>query len=559
MSDIQGTHADTPDVARRARWDWADRLVVGAYGALAAYALLQILLMRFGRDQGIYAVVANTVLEGGMPYRDAWDFKPPGIFLVYTLARGVFGANEWGIRVVEVLAFGSLVPAMAVLSKRFFGDLRPGLMGAAVAILVEAQLEFWHTAQPESFGGVLAILGLVLSTWDLPLEGASARWKPWVIWLGAGMLFGAAGLMKPHLLGVAVVAAGHAAWRLRGRGAGVSRQVQAFVSIGAGSVASLVLVLLWFAARGAYSDLHYTLFVFAPGYAATTWQKGYLIYFTYSALHGWLMGFSAVMAFGVVLSITLRAQAPREREGLWLIFLAALPQVLGIAVQSKFFPYHYGSVLPFGALMAGPGLWKIWSRARAWSWMGPTAYFLAAAIALDARSATRDLSETFGQRSWERTKALFAGSAEREALAGKQYSVADVSYAANMRVAAWLRANTTPADRVFVWGFEPQIYDAAGRHPASRFIYNVAQRVEWEHDWARDGLMAELLRAPPKVIVVERGDVFPVVTGNHDDSASSLLGFAQLHDLLETRYAFRESIQDFDLYVLQTGTLPAEQ
>jgi hypothetical protein len=373
------------------------------------------------------------------------------------------------------------------------------------------------------------------------------------------MLFGAAGLMKPHLLGVAVVAASHAAWRLRRRGAGVSRQLQAFIGIGAGSVVSLVVVFVWFAARGAYSDLHYTLFVFTPGYAATTWQQGYLIYFTYSALHGWLMGFSAVMAFGVVLSLTLRPIALREREGLWLVFLAALPQVLGIAAQSKFFPYHYGSVLPFGALLAAPGLWKLWLRARGWSWTGPVAYCVAGAILLDARSATRDLSATFWQRSWERTTALFAGSAEREKLAGELYSVADVSYAANMQVAAWLSANTTEADRVFLWGFEPQIYDASKRRPASRFIYNVAQRVEWEHGWARDGLMDELLRKPPKVLVVEHGDVFPVVTGNNDDSASSLLGFTRLRDFVATRYAFRERIQDFDLYVLQPARLPSEQ
>jgi 4-amino-4-deoxy-L-arabinose transferase-like glycosyltransferase len=84
--------------------------------------------MRFGRDQGIYAVVADTMLAGGMPYRDAWDSKPPGFFLVCALARGLLGPHEWSIRVLEVHGFASLIPAFAVYAKRFLGDVRPGLM-----------------------------------------------------------------------------------------------------------------------------------------------------------------------------------------------------------------------------------------------------------------------------------------------------------------------------------------------------------------------------------------------------------------------------------------------
>ena len=59
-----------------------------------AFLLAQLLCFGYGRDQGIYAVVARAMLDGGMPYRDAWDFKPPGIFLIYALARALFGEAQ---------------------------------------------------------------------------------------------------------------------------------------------------------------------------------------------------------------------------------------------------------------------------------------------------------------------------------------------------------------------------------------------------------------------------------------------------------------------------------
>ena len=39
----------------------------------------------------------------------------------------------------------------------FFGKPKAGLVAGAVAALVHAELEFWHTAQPETFGGYLGV------------------------------------------------------------------------------------------------------------------------------------------------------------------------------------------------------------------------------------------------------------------------------------------------------------------------------------------------------------------------------------------------------------------
>jgi hypothetical protein len=139
----------------------------------------------------------------------------------------------------------------------------------------------------------------------------------------------------------------------------------------------------------------------------------------------------------------------------------------------------------------------------------------------------------------------------REELDATLYSVADVSYGANRRVAEYLRRELAPTDFAFIWGFEPIIYDMSERRPASRYIYNVPQRVAWAKEQTRATLMAELDARPPKAIVVEHRDVFPVVTGDALDSADTLQRFPALAARISDNYALTTTIEDFDVYLLR--------
>jgi hypothetical protein len=61
--------------------------------------------------------------------------------------------------------------------------------------------------------------------------------------------------------------------------------------------------------------------------------------------------------------------------------------------------------------------------------------------------------------------------------------------------------------------------------------------------------MRDLEAGPPAAIVVERRDVFPMVTGDAIDSADTLKGFPALSDLLESRYDLETTIDHFDIYL----------
>ncbi|HEY6555976.1 MAG TPA: glycosyltransferase family 39 protein [Polyangiaceae bacterium] len=517
-------------------------LVILAWATIL-FSVAQIVLFGFGRDQSIYAVVADAIQAGQMPYRDAWDFKPPGIHLVYALAQALFGRTMLAPRLLEVAGLTVAIYGLTQLSKEFVGIKRVGLIGGALAALIQAQMEFWHTCQPETFGGYLTILAL----WLTVIEYGRKR-RPWA-WLGVGALFGCAFLLKPPLGGGVLVCAAYFS-RLAFTEHGTRRAALWPVLVMAlGAALPIALCAAWFVARGAWGDLWWTLFEFTPGYTMLGWHGQSAPEMFYTALEEGFFKFSALAAFGVIAALVISPMHTREREGVFLVLGLVSVHLAGIAMQGKFFPYHYGATLPFVGFLAGIGLYKLWRRCLAGGSGGVLAFVSFLIVVASMRSGARDL-DSFWDRSALRLRYLLRANSvvERQMLYEKLYAVADYDLEADGRVAREIKRRTDERDFVYVWGFEPLIYRLSGRRPASRFIYNVPQRVLWTGPQPRHELMRDLARTKPAIIVVQRYDFFRFVTGENTDSRGALAGFPKLDELIRERYELATSIEDFELY-----------
>jgi hypothetical protein len=536
----------------------ADAVLIGACALGIAFLLLQLLTFGYGRDQGIYAMVGRAILAGEMPYRDAWDFKPPGVFVVFALSRALFGGGQTGIRVLEVAGLVGTVYAMVRIADRWWGDRRIGWIAGAVTVLVHAQLDFWHTAQPESFGGMLTVFAL-LAAGPLLTEGLFTTRPATRRLLAAGALLGAAGLFKPPLAGAGAVLAAALALRalrehrLAHPGASHLSLVNLRAALRpvapsvAGGVAPIALCALWFAAKGALRDLYDVLFVFTPHYTKLSWVGENLPGMTYWGFTEWLCTYSSVATVGVLLALGF-PRAPRERPGFALLAAIIAVHIAGVIMQGKFFPYHYGATWPLTALLAGLGYVRLWSPLARRGLPGALVFLAGFAFVTFFRTATKDVEGSFLVRCRQRI-AILTSSPRDVAALDRLASVADVNAAANRAVAAFLRERV-PADRtVFVWGFEPVIYDLADRTPATRYLYDVPQRVAWAKEKERAVLMRDLGASRPAAIVVEHRDVFPMVTGDAIDSADTLKGFWELRELIGTRYWLASTIEDFDIYL----------
>ena len=54
-------------------------------------------------DHGIIGTVGSSILAGGVPYKDAWDFKPPAVFFLFALSAALLGKHMIVIRVVDLI------------------------------------------------------------------------------------------------------------------------------------------------------------------------------------------------------------------------------------------------------------------------------------------------------------------------------------------------------------------------------------------------------------------------------------------------------------------------
>lgn len=532
--------------------------VLVAIAAFQAFLLANLLSFDYGRDQGIYALVARAITHGGIPYRDVWDFKPPGIHFLFALARALFGSAPWAIRAVEAACWATVPLCFSRFVIHRGGPATLGLLGGVLATYIEVRTEYWHTAQPESFGGVFLVWALTLvTTAEKTIVIERDLWR----WGLAGFLFGSAGLLKPPLGGGLIplfwVWTAERADRLE---AGRLRRAIGSLALSAilGAAAPVAITVAYFVRRHGLGDLVDVLFRFAPHY---------------TALGGGLRRFPANLEratlellayFSPMLAVAPLAFTPfldadrREQVGARSLAAIAFFPWLGVALQAKFFPYHYEGCLPFVCLLV------VAVYARALDWLerrAPRPIVRGAAVAMLACGFCVfgeyiNPKAVFWDRVFMRLDAL-AHPLRRAQLQDEMTSEGDVRSAENRRLSEWLRA-TTPADAsVFIWGFEPVVYDASRRRCSSRYVYNVAQRLSWSHEASCATLRRELEADPPIAVAVEKEDRFMDVTGNTQDSEAAIAACAWFPGWLAGNYSRQWESAKFTVY-RRVGSRPED-
>lgn len=511
--------------------------------ALAAGAALlsPLLTYPFGRDQGVFAAAADVLSRGGVPYRDVWDVKPPGIFCLYWASFTLFGRSMFAPRLLDLIWTLATAGAIWHLGRRALSEWAGAVGAFFFLIWYVAGHSFWNTTQPDGF----ATLPLVLAA--AVLISAEEKHKAGMAALCGGLI-GLAVLLK-FTLAVFLVVPLLAVLLSRGEPRR-SRIVRAAAYLaGCASLLGLVTVAMWRA--GALHDMIEVLFVWNADYsrlrvpvpmAADPVRQ--TLRFLAGGSHPLLFPVGVLAVVGTI-DLIARPASGRMR---WLLPTWALVVMASVWVQGKYYTYHWLPVIPPLCLLAGHGMRAVCSPLR-------RSVSRRAAIALCAAGVLAVLAPLalayWRSVGWPLRH--LAGKVEREAFLDRYDRYGDFSLGADREVAAFMQGSTLPSDHVFVWGFEPLIYFLAERPPASRFIYTVPLVTEWSPTEWRTELLRDLVDRRPAIIVVTHGDRLPWMTGRLDDSAAQLAEYSELKALLETSYVRDRRIEDFDIWVLQRG------
>jgi 4-amino-4-deoxy-L-arabinose transferase-like glycosyltransferase len=102
-------------------------------------------------DEGIFAAVAHGVLTGGRLYADAWDSKPPLIFLVYALTLKTFGPEMWPLRVLTTATVVGVEVVLFLIGRRLYGPIRAIVAAALFGLLTSVPVWEGNLALTEIF------------------------------------------------------------------------------------------------------------------------------------------------------------------------------------------------------------------------------------------------------------------------------------------------------------------------------------------------------------------------------------------------------------------------
>lgn len=189
--------ADREDPGPFSRTGW----IVAA--AALVVLMLPTLALPLGPDQSLFVVSGQKILQGGLPYRDFIDIKPPLIYYIYAFAVWLFGSGPVSLRLLDMIVQLATCWLMIRLIRRSGGsDLTASLAPAAYLLAYLGQ-GYAVQAVTESYVTLMSMGIMLLWLYH------RTRWG----FLGMGLLNGVLLILKPTL-GVMLAATLAAEWIL---------------------------------------------------------------------------------------------------------------------------------------------------------------------------------------------------------------------------------------------------------------------------------------------------------------------------------------------------------
>lgn len=428
---------------------------------LAVWAVKYVQLP-LGADQGIMLWVADVIRGGGLPYRDTFDMRGPGFNYLHALILFVFGRNEWGIRVFDLLMLALGGWSVYRTAFRLVGKV--GAVASTLLFLLwYASLDYWSTAQSDGWcasilAGVVALLVLG--------DGRLTLWRNAV----AGFLVGCCTLNKPtygiFLLLPAVSA-------LTQERQAIRWLLSRWLAAAAGFALPILLCVAWFAANGALDDLievhlRWTLAMYSG--IEQPWLT------RVQDMIGWLLTSKFAVALGLsVAGLVFLARTRRADAiviGLWLGLA-----LFSVVLQGKYWQYHWLVVYPPLAVLTGMGVHALARLASARLTSGADAG-VDRDVALVARTLPIALiavvfvaaifTPSLEIYRWVKAEVGLTSANAYDRMQFGPYGRGPDTF---VQIARHIAAQTTESDEVLVWGDIQGINYLSARRAPTRFAY----------------------------------------------------------------------------------------
>src|SRR5437773_5773366 len=302
-------------------------------------------------SEAMYSVVANEIVNGGRPYIDAIERKPPLLFWTYAAIFKVAGEFNW--KALHIVALVWTLGAMAglyVIGRELF-DRNTGL----IAALFYGIFQHWWTWKNLAFDGEMLINLPIIWAWAIAFRRSSSRLRPELF--AAGALLGAAFMLKQPAaiaaapLGIYLLLPSYRTSRSL---TGMNSILQATM-LTAGFLAALGLVTIVLSKRGILREAFYWT-IADHDIPHVFWRKGRVNTLEF-------LGACLPLVIGAIMASRDKGEtwAGKAAERIALFGLLAA-SAIGAAAGARLYPHHYVQLIPPLVLLAAPYSARLWSR-----------------------------------------------------------------------------------------------------------------------------------------------------------------------------------------------------
>ena len=517
--------------------------------ALAILAAPQ-LIYPFGHDQGIFSACGDVIRRGGVPIRDCFESKGPGVMVLYAIALSL------SFTTVSVTAFTLLWQALTavvigITAARLFHPWAAWPAGAFYW-LIYAGTNYWSINQAETFSNLFIALAILLAwraaqrqtlhvTRQLLLAGLCAGVLLWfkytfalfVVVIGLALIIHTwllAKAIRPVLVngliyaaGVIIVgAAGLLYYAIAGGMPALIEQWTVFSELfplGPPRTLPEIVQFLWrFTDNGA--DL-------TGDYKATVQQMTFL-----GGGFPFLFVLAVIGMAGSFIRSPLTQPFPDGKRGIarmgWLYVLLVFIAGLGVvAWQAKYVQYHFAILHGPVAMAAGAGVAAglLWLREPGWrKAAGVTALIISSAAFMLLGLRMLPWVNDAYVNVFELRKSL--RDIHLESRVAPQVLVAD-----------YIAANTSSEDHIALFADAPWVYMLSERRNATRFpfadVWAPAHGSRTNESFGRQFLEG-MQRNQPKYFIITQ-DNHPWQGVTHIDNWKRL---GPLHQYVEANYQY---------------------
>ncbi len=494
------------DRMRRIPKSWIFLCLIILFVMLVRVRLLDI---PFERDEGEYAYMGQLILQGIPPYGEAYNMKFPGTYLMYALILAIFGQTVQAIHIGLMIVNCAAIILVYLLARKMVEDIPAAVAGGTYGVLSLSSSVFGFAAHATHFVVLPALGGTLL------LLHAFDREKTYLYFL-SGTLLGMSVVMKQPGIFFVLFAAAYILYNhvFASRVRPLKSLLIRMGMLCLGASLPLLIIALWLYLAGVFPRFWFWAFVYSSRYATQVTLQDGLVRLRNSFLQvadGFFI-FWILSAFGFILLFSRRSKQVRgcseasgpagnlspnginqavipngRRVNKAFVLLFVCFSFLSVCPGFYFRSHYYVTLLPAASLLVSIFIDFLSSRNFAFlkpqlpKLIGVGIFIAAAAIGV-----VRQKDDLFENDPVRLSGLLYSGNPFPE----------------SVEIAGFIKARTTPDDRIAVLGSEPQIFFYAKRRSATGYIYMYSLMESHEYVLPmQKEMIAEVEASKPKFII----------------------------------------------------------